>query len=101
MANVQTFKYAFKGMRKPDSFVVYPRKDKPYWLVQGHRAIALVRDDGTGIVNWRGSNSKYSMHLAKAMGGEQTVFDPEFVELVKAYQTYVGDTMANGVVTLA
>lgn len=41
--NIKTFEYQFPGMRKPDKFVVYPRKvEDRGCCVQGRRTIACI-----------------------------------------------------------
>jgi len=71
----------FSGMRKEQDFIVYPYKlDQTSLLVQSDRAIARIDiKTGRGLLNWRGSHSKYGVHLNPALGAEEYQFPAEFV----------------------
>jgi hypothetical protein len=96
---VETFNYQLAGMRKPDNFIVYPhRRDDGSYLVQGDRTIATVHPQTCeGMLNWKGSHSKYAMHLMPMMGAEPFTFPREFVNLVINYQPSSGDYIGGGV----
>jgi hypothetical protein len=97
---VERFDYALGGMRKPDSWIVYPRKtDESYIIAQSSRAIALVKDDGTGLLNWRGSNPKYFLHLSPALGAQHVTFPKEFVGLVREFMPSSGDLIGSSPMT--
>lgn len=96
MQQVARFEYKLAGMRKPDSFVVYPRKDKrdPY-IAQGNRTIAAIDPEtGTGMLNWKGNNPKYFVHL-NALGATRCVFPREFVQLVINFCPSSGDLIGS------
>jgi hypothetical protein len=61
--------------------VVYPNSTKPGKLiVQSDRAIGVFNPKtGDGLLNWRGSNPKYFVHLDKSMGAEPYHFPDVFV----------------------
>ena len=100
MARVQRFEYKFPGMRKPDSFIVYPQKaDERHVIVQGSRSIALIEGDGVGWLNYKGSNSKYFVHLNPALGGERVTFPVDFLRLVIEHQTHSGDLIGSSPAT--
>jgi len=93
MARVETFEYKLAGMRKPDNWVVYPRgEDNDCLTVQGRRAIALVNlSTGEGVLNWRGSNRKYFVHLATSLGAVPFWFPQEFIALAIEFEPKSGD----------
>jgi len=86
---VQTFEYKLAGMRKADSFIVYQRRDG--------RFDPVTRK---GVLNWKGSNGKYGVHLSKALGAEDFEFPQEFVMLALNFMPSKGDTLGGGVVIL-
>jgi hypothetical protein len=69
------------GMRKADQFVVYAPREDGRIMAQGDRTICLF-DPTTrrGLLNWRGSNSKYFIHLNPIAGAEPYEFPQEFVD---------------------
>lgn len=95
---VQTFNYQFKGMRKPDNFIVYPKKAGDVELqVQGHRTIARFNiETGAGRLNFRGSNSKYGVHLNYALGAIDYQFPQDFINKALEFLPCSGDTMGGG-----
>lgn len=101
MARVQKFEFKLAGMRKPDHWIVYPRGDGNDCLtVQGRRAIALVNiTTGKGVLNWRGSNSKYFVHLATSLGAEPFTFPKEFIRLAIEFEPKSGDLIGSSRVT--
>lgn len=100
---VETFNYQFKGMRKPDNFIVYPnRRDDGSYIAQGDRTIACVNPvTGVGMLNFKGSHYKTFVHLNALMGAHWVEFPREFVNLVINYHPSSGDTLGGGVVRLA
>lgn len=96
---VATFDYKLAGMRKPDNFIVYPnRRDDGSYLVQGSRTIALVNPTtNEGILNWKGSAYKTTMHLMPLMGAARVTFPREFVNLVINFHPDHGDQIGGGV----
>lgn len=77
---IATVEAALAGMRKPQRFVVYPRTSGQPVVVQSERAIGRFDPaTGEGVLNWRGSGSKYFAHLARHTGAEPFTFPPEFV----------------------
>lgn len=101
MARVETFNYKLAGMRKPDKWIVYPRGDGNDCLtVQGKRAIALVNlTTGKGVLNWRGSNSKYFVHLTTSLGAVPFTFPKEFVALAIEFEPKSGDLIGASPIT--
>jgi len=94
MGRVETFEYKLAGMRKPDNWIVCPVSNIPdnELVVQGRRAIAhFDRNTRKGLLNWRGSNSKYFVHLHQFLGAELFTFPKEFVRLAVEFQPKSGD----------
>lgn len=87
------------GMRKAQEFIVYPFKlGQTRIMIQSDRAIACFDPEtGQGLLNWRGSNSKYGVHLNEALGAERYQFTPEFVLECQAAQPGSGDIIGGGV----
>ena len=87
------------GMRKPQEFVVYPFNpayDNGTIKVQSDHAIGeFDRKTGKGILNWRGSNSKYNVHLS--IGAEPYQFPIEFVAQCQEHQLQPGDEIGHGI----
>ena len=80
---MKTITAKLAGMRKAQKFVIYPQakgdNNAPV-MVQSDRAIGMFdAKTGKGVLNWRGSNSKYGAHLNKALGAEPYQFPAEFV----------------------
>ena len=100
---VQTVTAKLAGMRKAQDFVVYPFKlGQTTILIQSDRCIAKFETEtGAGVINWRGSNGKYFMHLSEFMGAEKYQFDADFVLECQAAQPGSGDYMGGGCVTIA
>lgn len=70
------------GMRKPQEFTVYPRTpgSTERVKVQSDKAIGVFDPEtGEGLLNWRGSGSKYNVHLNPALGAEPYTFPADFV----------------------
>lgn len=88
------------GMRKEQKFLVYPKDPiSPEMVqVQSERAIGRFhRDTGVGVLNWRGSNTKYGAHLSVDLGAEPYVFPTDFVRQCVAAIPKSGDQIAHGV----
>ena len=100
MTRVQTFTYQFKGMRKPDDIIVYQRKDGEEFTFQGDRLIGTVNPETRkGMLNFKGSNSKYFMHLSKFMGAIPYEYPQEFINLVKEFAPSSGDLIGSSSIT--
>lgn len=102
MGRVERFKYKLAGMRKPDNWIVCPVSNIPdtELVVQGKRAIARINlTTGQGILNWRGSNSKYFVHLQPALGAEWVTFPREFVHLASEFKPKSGDLIGTSPIT--
>ena len=99
--NVETFNYQFKGMNKPDSFIVYPAKVNDKTLtVQGSRTIAQFDiETGKGVLNFKGSNSKYFMHLNKMLGAIEYDFPKDFIIKCLEYLPKSGDLIGSSSIT--
>lgn len=100
---VQRVTAKLAGMRKAQDFVVYPFKlGQTAIMIQSDRCIARFDAvTGKGLINWRGSNSKYGVHLSPGLGAEEYQFTPEFVLECQGAQPGSGDTMGNGVCVIA
>jgi hypothetical protein len=86
-------------MRKPQTFVVYPRaNDRAPVVVQSERAIGRFDPHtGEGVLNWRGSHEKYFHHLNPAFGAEPYTFPPDFVAKAVANEPLAGDEVGPGI----
>lgn len=100
---MKTVKAKLAGMRKPQDFVVYkPNMDDPTKpvnvIVQSDRAIGQF-DPATrkGLLNYKGSHSKYFHHLNKMFGAEEFEFPEEFVREVMDCIPQRGDKIGPGV----
>ncbi|MDP2730583.1 MAG: hypothetical protein Q8O55_08865 [Dehalococcoidales bacterium] len=99
MVKVSTFKYQFPGMRKPDDIIVYPNPDGKVYTFQGDRTIGTVDvETRKGVLNFKGSNSKYFIHLNKVLGAVDYNFPQEFVNLIKEFSTKKGDIIGPGII---
>ena len=85
------------GMRKPQEFVVYPKRSGDGLIVvQSRKAIGTFNPEtGRGILNWRGSNPKYFVHLCKAMGAESYIFPIVFIAACMVAQPKSGDLIGS------
>ena len=99
---VETFNYQFKGMRKPDSFIVYPVNvgDKTL-TVQGSRTIAQFDiETGKGRLNFKGNNPKYFIHLYWHMGANCDFdFPKDFIIKCLEYLPKSGDLLGSSSIT--
>lgn len=86
-------------MRKPQEFSVYPFQEGDTTItVQSDKAIGQFDiETGKGVLNCKGSNAKYFLHLQRALGAEPFEFPKEFVEACKAVQLKSGDEIGGGV----
>lgn len=102
---VETFDYKFKGMRKPDNFIVYHRSESKDGFVtaQGNRTIARFDSEtGMGFLNFKGDNFKFFVHLSKSMGAVEVEFPQEFITKCLEYMPSSGDSLGcGGVVRIA
>ncbi len=100
MTKVSTFSYQFPGMRKSDNIIVYLRKDEKEFTFQGSRLIGTVDPETRkGVLNFKGSNSKYFMHLSRFMGAVPYEYTQEFVNLVREFAPGVGDLIGSSPIT--
>jgi hypothetical protein len=100
MTKVERFSYRLAGMRKADNYIVYPRKPGGDLIVQGSRTIAQIDPKtGAGVLNWKGNNGKYFLHLSRRMGAEPVQFPKEFVGLAIEYCPSSGDLIGSSPVT--
>lgn len=96
----------FLTMRKPQSFVVYPRptnvgEDYNLIKVQSDKAIGIFdRDTGEGLLNYKGSNAKYGVHLSPQLGAVPFKFPADFVAECLKVQPKKGDREAGGVLII-
>jgi len=97
---VQEFEYQFPGMRKPDDIIVYPRKEEKEFTFQGSRLIGTVDPETKkGRLNFKGSNSKYFIHLSKMLGAIDYEYPQEFINMVKEYSPESGDLIGSSPIT--
>jgi hypothetical protein len=77
--------YQFKGQRKPQEYVVYPYQGDGKLKVQADSVIGYF-DFKTrkGLINKKGSNPKYNVHLSPALGAEPFEFPQDFVDACKS-----------------
>ncbi len=80
-------------MRKAQDFIVYPYKlGQTKLMVQSDKAIGLFEiATGEGVLNYKGSNSKYGVHLNEMLGAEKYKFPGEFVVACLEAQPGSGD----------
>jgi hypothetical protein len=100
---IKTVTAKLATMRKPQEFVIYPvdlsDPTKPTSItVQSDKAIGKF-DPATrkGVLNFRGSNSKYFPHLSASLGAVPYEFPKEFVEAVLNAIPRKGDEIGPGV----
>lgn len=87
-------------MRKEQEFSVYPAQQDGQIIVQSDKAIgAFDPETRKGVLNAKGSNSKYFAHLNPMLGAEEYEFPVEFVEACKAAQPRKG-SMIGGVLEI-
>ena len=97
---VETFNYKFPGMKKEDDIIVYPRKGENEFTFQGSRLIGTVNPDTKkGVLNFKGSNSKYFPHLSKFLGAMDYEYPQDFINLVKEYAPESGDLIGASPIT--
>lgn len=104
---IREFRYQLPGTtRGPLDWIVYPSKrDKPV-VVQSDRAIGTFdRSTGRGVLNWRGSNAKYFVHLSRALGAQPYQFPDAFrlmaLELMPNSGDLIGTSPETGPVYIA
>ena len=54
---------------------------------------------GLGVLNWRGSQSKYFVHLSRLAGAEPYQFPPAFVAQCQEHQIGSGDLIGTSAIT--
>jgi hypothetical protein len=100
MTRVGTFEYRLPGMRKPDNFIVYPKNQQGYYVVQGSRSILEVNPlTNKAVANIKGSNSKYFIHLTRLMGAVEMDLPQEFVNTVREFAPASGDLIGDSPTT--
>jgi hypothetical protein len=94
------FEWTWPGTRKPDQMVVMPVSGiaADERIAQGARSICRFNiTTGIGVANWKGSDSKYFMHLSPAMGAEAVTMPPEFIAMAMGVEYKPGDAIGGGV----
>jgi len=93
-----TIKWKFQGRRKAEEFTLYkPDKDGSV-VIQSDKTIAQINlKTGRGILNAKGSDSKYFMHLNEFMGAKYTKFNPVLIKKIKNSMPKSGDNIGAGV----
>jgi hypothetical protein len=91
------------SMRKPQTFVVYPRADdRAPVVVQSERAIGRFDPHtGEGVLNWRGPHEKYFHHLSPALGAEPYTFPSDFVAQAVSNEPLPDDEVGPGIFVAA
>lgn len=88
----------FEKMRKADE-VVGMKQDDGNLYFQGDRMIGVV-DPVTGkcVLNYKGSNPKYNIHLSRALGAEVVELPADFVDALKQVIIGPGHEIGPGVI---
>jgi hypothetical protein len=99
------------NMRKPENFVVYPRRtnadenDNSLMIQSSHRICKFDATTGVGVLSAYKSNGAYGVHLNKLLGAMDVVVPPEVIAAAKESQPRSGDVIGSspmtGVVTIA
>jgi hypothetical protein len=96
MTTVGTFDYKLPGMRKPDTFSIYPRTEGGTYIVQGSWSILEVNPESTNaIADIKGSHAKYFLLLSPFMGAVDMEVPQGFVNLVKEFASAAGDLIGS------
>ena len=102
---IKTVTAKLATMRKPQEFVVYPFTPESTGsiTVQSDKAIGQFDPiTGQGMLNSKGSSSKYFVHLMPQLGAVPYTFPREFVDECIASQPQSGDSIGpNGTVRIA
>ena len=93
-----TIKWKFSTRRKAEEFVIYKPDEDGNVVIQSNKTIAQINlKTGKGILNAKGSNSKYFMHLNEFMGARYTKFSPILVNKIKNSMPKSGDRIGKGI----
>ena len=85
------------NMRKPDACVIYPPSGD-FIMFHGEQTIGRFSlETGEGLVNFRGSNPKNSIHLSTGLGAVPFEADPVFLAECLAKQPQTGQSISAGV----
>jgi len=89
--------WKFPGRKKSESFVIY--KPEGNWVViQSDKTIAKINlKTGYGMLNAKGQNSKYFMHLNPSLGAIKYKFSPKLINLIKEKMPKSGDMIGHGI----
>lgn len=91
-----SFSAKFLTMRKPQEFVIYPRKEGEHIMIQSDKSCGVFNCiDGKGILNMK---SQYPSMLRTS--GVMFDLPEEILTYCKASGYKSGDTIAGGVVTV-
>lgn len=95
---IKTINWKFAGRRKEEEFVIYKPDDEGNVTIQSDKTIAYINlNTGKGLLNAKGSNSKYSIHLNELTGAIETEFDPELLAQIKANMPKSGDKIGDNI----
>ena len=89
--------WKFPNRRKAESFSVYPEQNGEV-VIQSSKTIAQINlKTGKGILNAKGSNGKYFMHLNELLGAERYTFKSKLIAMIKSNTPKSGDEIGGGV----
>lgn len=93
-----TFSAAFDGMRKPDDWVIYPKKPESNEVtVQcGTRLARFDLTTGEGMISQRKSNGARYLDLNPMMGGHAFIAPKELCDALNACKGIVGNVVILG-----
>ena len=89
--------WKFPSRRKEERFVALPEDSEGDVVIQSDKSIASINlKTGEGMLNAKGSGSKYFVHLSEALGAEKVKFPKRLVDMLKDAVPHKGDEIAEG-----
>ena len=94
---IRTFTAKLGRMRKPDNWVVYPRKTGEKLVVQaGAYICSFDAETGEGMLSKRQSGGAYFMHLSEAFGAKPVKVPQEVINAALTVEPGAGPVRVVG-----
>jgi len=96
MFSQSTIIWRFPKRKKEEEFSIYKEDEKGNIIIQSDKTIALINmDTHKGMINQRGSNNKYFVHLNEILGAEPFEFSVELIERIERKKPRKGELIGS------
>ena len=94
-----TLNWKFPGRRKAEKFYIYKEQNNEV-IIQSDRSIAQINmETHKGMLNTKGQDDKYFMHLNSILGAIPYTFPDELIDLIERKRPRKGDFIGSSEIT--